>query len=284
MHIIESFEYFLEYINAAIAIVVLFLGINLLRKLRMQLQKRSIWLFLLGLIFFSTVEILGIVNINHDMKEIEAIRELAETSFILSIATALFFFKESENREISSLRRSATKDALTNLNNQGVFRDLARRQFLFAKSRKTPLSLIMVDFDDLKMYNDHFGHEEGNIAINQIARILKENTRADDVVARYGGDEFVILMESKLEDARKVANQVCQEVATLEFSGFDNGKTQRRNVSVSIGIATLTGGMKSVEDLIKAADAELYRAKEDGKNRISVKSNSDAIAHENIFA
>ena len=121
----------------------------------------------------------------------------------------------------------------------------------------------MIDFDDLK-YNDIFGHEEGNVAISNIARVLKENTRANDIVARYGGDEFVILMAFRLDDAKKVANRICKEVAGLQLP--NSNSFQHMAVSVSIGVATITSKINSIEDLIKAADAELYRAKDEGKS------------------
>ena len=83
----------MDRVNATIAIIVLFLGINLLRQLSLRLQKRSVWLFLLGISFFFVREWLGIMNIRYNSEVIELIRELAETSFIFSIAIALYFFK-----------------------------------------------------------------------------------------------------------------------------------------------------------------------------------------------
>ena len=122
--------------------------------------------------------------------------------------------------------------------------------------------------EDFKPYNDRYGYQAGDEALRCVARVLPESARAADLSARYGGEEFVLLMSSDVEDAVEVAERV-RRVVEHECSP-ERDASLSRQITVSLGIAFLTADTQTLEQLIEAADREMYRAKRAGKNRISV--------------
>ncbi|MGH3086608.1 MAG: GGDEF domain-containing protein, partial [Rubrobacteraceae bacterium] len=176
------------------------------------------------------------------------------------------FLRRSETEEFVPLRRSANMDPLTSLNNQSYFRRAASRRLAQARIYGMPLSLAMLDLDDFKAYNDVFGHEAGNSMLRFVADVLKRSFRADDIVARYGGEEFVVLLNTGQPNAAAVLERIRERVETM--SSPENNDLTKRRVTVSIGLAKLSGETRSVEDLIEAADRALYVAKSSGKNRV----------------
>ncbi|MFC1743075.1 diguanylate cyclase [Candidatus Riflebacteria bacterium] len=134
---------------------------------------------------------------------------------------------------------------------------------------KTPVSLLMMDIDKFKSINDNFGHQQGDIILIQVAKIIKRSIRQTDIAARYGGEEFcLILPESCREDARVVAERIRQGVEDCEFPDL-NGKPSLR-VTISIGISTLPFNALTKENLIQKADSALYDAKEGGRNQVVI--------------
>lgn len=128
-----------------------------------------------------------------------------------------------------------------------------------------PLALLMMDLDTMKSVNDRFGHLEGNRLLRQVAAILTETVRRSDLVIRYAGDEFVVLMpETTAADARMVAERIC---GTIAASPFIVGEEQV-TVTVSVGVAASDGGQADGESLIRSADTAMYRAKRAGKNQV----------------
>jgi diguanylate cyclase (GGDEF)-like protein len=125
----------------------------------------------------------------------------------------------------------------------------------------------VLDLDNFKSHNDSYGHTSGDEALRFVARVLRESTRADDVVARYGGEEFVVLMGGNLEDAVEVAERVRQRV---EFESLtDDESPLGRSITVSVGVAVLTDDVSNLDELLETADDELYRAKRAGKNQVA---------------
>ena len=124
-----------------------------------------------------------------------------------------------------------------------------------------PLSIIMLDIDHFKDYNDKFGHLEGNRALKGIARILKKETRDTDMVGRFGGEEFCIIVhEVKKDGALVFARRLLKEVAGNHFPN--------RKITLSGGVAVFPKDGKTPAELIKKADVFLYMAKKQGRNRI----------------
>jgi two-component system, cell cycle response regulator len=157
----------------------------------------------------------------------------------------------------------AIRDALTGLHNYRYFRETLLYEVERSRRYKTPLSLLFLDIDDFKQINDTMGHLYGDAIIREVGAILKGGIRLADLLCRYGGDEFVLLMtQTPLKQAELLAERLRRLIAQspLALAGQDC------RVTVSIGVAGLASGM-SMEDLIQAADEALYRAKEAGKNR-----------------
>ena len=170
--------------------------------------------------------------------------------------------------EIKILRRtqdSAIYDELTRLYNFRYFQDRVVSEVRRATRYDAPLSLMMIDADDFKAFNDSRGHLAGNMALRRLASVLRKTVREVDVAARYGGEEFAILLPStpKLA-ALKLGEKLRQAV---EKAGIGRDETRAgRPLTVSIGVASLPGDAANAEELVDRADRALYIAKSMGKN------------------
>ncbi len=159
----------------------------------------------------------------------------------------------------------AFTDSLTGLYNRRYLMEQIRRELARAERNKTAVSLIMIDVDDLKTVNDRFGHDQGDVLLKELARIIKTRARASDVAARLGGDEFVVLTpDTDLVGASEVGQRLWSE-AHLSRLQMDDREV---GFSVSIGIASYPSYAASTEGLLKKADEAMYEAKRAGKNRV----------------
>ena len=161
----------------------------------------------------------------------------------------------------------AFTDGLTGLYNRRYIMEQIEREFIRAQRSKAPLSLIMVDLDELKAINDRFGHHEGDGFLKEVARIVKVNTRASDVAARWGGDEFMLLAPgTDSRSASKIAERIRTQVERykIKLEGEEVG------ITVSAGIVSYPAHASVVEELLKKADEAMYNAKRGGKNQSSV--------------
>ena len=168
-----------------------------------------------------------------------------------------------------ALEQLATRDGLTGLANRRCFDDTLHAEWARALRQQQPLSLLMVDVDNFKAYNDAHGHLGGDECLKRVARAVASEMRANDLVARYGGEEFaVILPNQSLKGAAIVAERIRARVEQLQLPcRFAPGK----HVTVSIGAATaIAGPDNNASQLVAIADAALYRAKHLGRNRISL--------------
>ncbi len=165
---------------------------------------------------------------------------------------------EEANARLEAL---ATTDGLTELHNHRFFQDALRRKIEQCLGAGLPLSIALLDVDRFKAYNDDFGHQAGDEVLRRVARVLKEATRAEDVVARYGGEEFVIVMPGA--DAASACALAERVRARLAAEPFD-----LRAVTASVGVSTHGPLLSNAESLIRAADEALYRGKSEGRNRV----------------
>jgi diguanylate cyclase (GGDEF)-like protein/PAS domain S-box-containing protein len=168
-----------------------------------------------------------------------------------------------------ALEQLATRDGLTGLANRRCFDDTLHAEWARALRQRQPLSLLMVDVDNFKAYNDANGHLGGDECLKRVATAVSSEMRANDLVARYGGEEFaVILPNQSLKGAATVAERIRTRVEQLQVP---NRTSPGEHVTVSIGAATaLASPENSASDLVGIADAALYRAKHMGRNRISL--------------
>ncbi|WP_083684551.1 GGDEF domain-containing protein [Massilia putida] len=168
-----------------------------------------------------------------------------------------------------ALEQLATRDGLTGLANRRCFDETLHAEWTRALRQRQPLSLLMVDVDNFKAYNDANGHLGGDECLKRIATAVASEMRANDLVARYGGEEFaVILPNQSLKGAASVAERIRTRVEQLQVP---NRLTPGQRVTVSIGAATaIASPDNSASELVAIADAALYRAKHMGRNRISL--------------
>ncbi|HEX5849522.1 MAG TPA: GGDEF domain-containing protein, partial [Rubrobacter sp.] len=198
----------------------------------------------------------------------DAAGEFAEFVAVAAAAAVLHYLYRVEREEIRPLRRSANVDSLTGVGSRSFFERAARRRVEQAMKNGTPLSCVLLDVDDFKAYNDAYGHEAGDEVLRSVARVIRESARADDLIGRYGGEEFVLLVNGDSEGALEVAERIREAV---RGEGVQvTGNPLEHPVTVSLGVVSLSEEIWSLERLIAMADAEMYRSKKTGKDRVSV--------------
>jgi len=165
-----------------------------------------------------------------------------------------------------TLERLSSTDALTGLRTRRYVKEVLSIEFLRARRYESPLAVMMADLDRFKQVNDTYGHPAGDAVLRGVSALLLSQLRATDVAGRYGGEELlVVLAQSELEGAALLAERWREAV---ESTPFDCGEGQRVATKISIGLAAYDPEMKSPDDLVAAADAALYRAKQNGRNRV----------------
>jgi len=173
---------------------------------------------------------------------------------------------------VSELERLARTDGLTGLRNHRAFQEALSFEVRRADRLKQPLSLLMVDVDSFKTYNDAHGHPAGDHVLKRVAHIFSETLRSIDLVARYGGEEFaVLLLDTSTEAARSVGDKLRQAVRSYDFPMAGDSQEKGR-ITVSVGVATLPDHATDAADLLERADAALYAAKRGGRDRVHIHS------------
>ena len=153
--------------------------------------------------------------------------------------------------------------------NYGKFQQLLTYEIEKSKINSLPLSLVMIDVDNFKNFNDTHGHLKGDEALRNIASIFNEKSRKCDPVARYGGEEFAIIMPNTVKDnARLFADRLRSEVE--KFYAEDTAIPPEKRLTISAGIASYPDDALIKNELISMADVALYQAKHSGKNRIYI--------------
>ena len=190
------------------------------------------------------------------------------TSLAAAQATSIGFVFMTKERADETNRIMATQDALTGIANRRTIIGALERDMLRALRNRQPLSLLMIDIDHFKTINDVYGHLAGDRVLCAVVDAIRERVRAQDLIGRYGGEEFMVLLpETALDGGRQVAEKLRQGIADTPC--LIDG--QPVSVTVSIG---LYGGYVLAEDswdhLIHEADRALYRAKEQGRNRFEI--------------
>jgi diguanylate cyclase (GGDEF)-like protein len=172
-------------------------------------------------------------------------------------------------RLFEETRQLAITDPLTGLANHRQFYDQLEREFRRAQRYQRPLTLLMLDLDRFKAFNDQFGHLAGDHALRETADVLRQNARSVDILARYGGEEFaIILPETDIQRGAAHAERIRSAVASHAFPSQETGLEHR--VTVSIGVAALSPALQKIEELVHGADQALYRAKAAGRNRLEL--------------
>jgi diguanylate cyclase (GGDEF)-like protein len=208
---------------------------------------------------FSGIEFLKIEKPKDELDHLR--NNLVDTALTIG---KLLSELEEKNRELQEL---AYYDPLTGLPNRRFFFEHASLIFEEVKRYEKPLSLLVMDIDYFKEINDTYGHDVGDLVLKTFAGLLRGIVRQSDICARFGGEEFVVLLpNTDLEGARVLAERIRTAVAKnpVEYDSIVIIFT------VSIGASQYRKGMQSIDELIKEADIALYRAKEGGRNRVEV--------------
>jgi diguanylate cyclase (GGDEF)-like protein len=211
-------------------------------------------------------EVLGLLHIGvkHDAKDPERlVEEFKETSGVLSELLSLSIANIKLRETLSN---QSIRDPLTGLFNRRYMEETLRLELLKSIRKGTGLGIIMADIDHFKEFNDSHGHGAGDTLLVLLSAFLTKKMRASDVICRYGGEEFLILLpETSLEDAVKRAENIREEIKTLivEYRGQVLG-----NVTLSLGVSAYPDHGAESEHLLMTADAALYRAKNEGRDRV----------------
>jgi len=173
--------------------------------------------------------------------------------------------EEKIKRLNTGLEQLAMTDYLTNLYNRRYFMQRGTEEFKRARRNNHPLSLLMLDIDEFKKVNDTYGHEAGDMALQQVAAALKSSLREIDILGRMGGEEFAVLLpNTSLYEAALSAKRIKQIIASTLFEVPGALLT----ITISVGVSVITDEMSGIDDILRNADVALYHAKNSGRNRV----------------
>ena len=195
---------------------------------------------------------------------LEIIYPLIFSIFGFTLAYIIKYLVKS--RDFEQQYKLATTDGLTELYNHRYFQEQIRMQVEHSKRYNAHFSLIIIDIDFFKKFNDNFGHQSGDAVLRQVAQVLKRNVRATDIVCRYGGEEMsIILPNTDKDEAYVTAQKICDIVAGKKFKLAND---REEHVTISLGVSTYPFDGEDAPKMIEAADKRLYEAKNNGRNQV----------------
>ena len=203
-------------------------------------------------------ELIGVLYFENNLTTHAFTQERIETLEIISLSAA-------GRLELS---RKAVTDGLTGLYNHDYFQNTLQQEMLLARRKGRDLSLIMIDIDHFKQFNDKWGHQAGDQVLREVSATIKSNCRGSDIVARYGGEEIILLLhETDPSSAMILAKHLRRKIEEMVVSYAGQA---RLNVTISAGVAGFPLHAKDRKNLIKKADEALYCSKENGRNRVTL--------------
>ncbi len=206
---------------------------------------------------------------------VSVVRRAMENIALIKERNSLVVHLKKSNKALKELSRRfrdlAIRDGLTGLYNHGYLLDALAGEVARAVRYDRHLSVIFLDVDHFKQFNDQFGHQRGDMVLRQVSQILKDEIRKTDIAARYGGEEFVLVLpETSKQDAFVVAEKVRKAVQeSIANDVADEGPT---TVTISAGVASYMEDGTDATELIAKADAAVYTAKNDGRNAVRLAS------------
>jgi len=191
--------------------------------------------------------------------------KVAAIDYLENISDKDFEMTVIEHDKVDDIVDVATIDQLTSLYVRSMFDEMLKQEFEQYLRNDQKLSIMMLDIDNFKDFNDTYGHQGGDEALKTIGNVLLNAVRKSDIACRYGGEEMVVIMpHTDMDTALEVAQRIRQKIEATEING--------RNLTVSIGVSEVNASVKSADGLLKMADDALYQAKANGKNQV-VKTN-----------
>ncbi len=220
-------------------------------------------------------EIMGIFHLRKattgSKEQIQDIGQFA-TTVAEAMAMALANLKLRE-----TLRNQAIRDGLTGLFNRRYLEETLERELSRGKRQGNPLGVIMLDLDHFKEYNDTYGHNAGDELLCALGQLIQDQVRREDIACRFGGEEFLLIMPgAPLEVALERANEL-----NLSVKQLHKNSPALKPITISAGVAIFPDHGGNGKDVIRAADAALYRAKEEGRDRVVVASGLSGLAMAN---
>jgi len=212
----------------------------------------------------SQSRIIGVLRLNSRKKSSYSFDDLRLLDFISDLASSAV----NNARLYKTTEELSTKDSLTGFYIHRYLKESLIREVDRARANKSFLSLVMIDIDHFKDYNDKYGHSAGDKVLMGIARIIRNNTvKYTQLIARYGGEEFVIVLPDMDKDkARELAEKIRLDISNRKFSL----RRKETGVTVSAGVASYSDEITKSEELLKKTDFLLYKAKKEGRNKVCV--------------
>ena len=228
--------------------------------------KKSLTVFgsMLSIPLVTHNNMCGVLNLHKDK-----INSFVDNEITLSKTVATQAAIAIENAQ---LYKQATElsitDALTGLSNRRHFQDMLNREFILTQRYATSLSLIMIDIDHFKKYNDTHGHLQGDIVLKKVATCLLHNTRGIDMTCRFGGEEFVVLLPKTATEGAMIAAEKLRSVIEKEIFTGEKESQPKGTLTLSLGVASYPTDSSDMQNLLELADRALYKAKEQGRNQV----------------
>ena len=246
--------------NFVIALLLVLLTVYFIVGIAQMTYSLSFSFATYILYIFSSYYLMKIFNIWAD---IVFPITLSVTALIISVLVKYFI----KSKDFDYQYKLATTDGLTELYNHRYFQEQMKRCVDHCTRYNEVFSLIIIDIDYFKKFNDNYGHQSGDAVLKQVANILKRNVRSSDIVCRYGGEEMsIILPNTASDEAVGIAQKLCKIVAEKKFQ-LSNSKES--NVTISLGVSTYPTDGNNSSSLIEKADSRLYDAKNNGRNRVN---------------
>jgi len=214
--------------------------------------------------------VLGIMHLeNPANREINLDERSLAHNLASQIALAMSSMKLRE-----TLRSLSVRDPLTGLFNRRYMEESMQRELATGQRKNRPLGVVVLDLDHFKSFNDTFGHDAGDLLLREVGTLLAKNSRAGDIACRFGGEEFVVIFpEAPLNTVIQLSEQLRTVILALQLQHFGQSLGQ---VSASFGVAAFPEHGSTTEELLRAADKALYKAKAAGRNRVEVAGNTDS--------
>lgn len=270
----------ISYLSAALVLTGLFTLIATLIPLRRLIailpagSIRKRWLVMSGLIFIFIVGYLGYIFVlwgqQAEWNDLPIPSIFLFGAIFVWLTIRLSLLTAIDIRRLDLLEVENITDPLTKVYNRRYLDRRLDEEVARSKRYSLELSVFMLDIDHFKRVNDTYGHQAGDVTLSTLGSLIKADLRDMDVVYRYGGEEFLIICtNTPIKGATLVAERIRHLIESHPIEISDSaGRNQMIQVTASIGVASLSYGIDNKEKLVQAADQSLYRAKQDGRNRV----------------
>ena len=227
-------------------------------------------------------ETLGLLHLricrDHQASSNAALPESMELTWPIKTMAERLALALADMKLREALRAQSICDPLTGWYNRRYMQETLERDIRRASRTKRPLSLLMLDIDNFKEFNDSFGHQAGDVALQNLCQVVKALIRSEDVACRYGGDEFVLILpDSSPELAAQRAEEmrIAARNAEMQYQGH-----LLKPITLSFGIATYPADARTSHELLRAADTVLFRAKREGRDRVRTHGKASEAKHD----